>query len=373
MKLCVIAGDGIGQEVVPQAVRVLQSLLPALQTVTADAGWATFQQQGTALPDATLAAARDCGAVLFGAVSSPARAVAGYRSPIVQLRRQLGCHANLRPTLSLPGCGLPELDVLIVRENTEDLYVGEEHSDGDTATAIKRITRTASLRVAESAFALAAAAGRRRVTIVHKANILPLTDGLFRDCAREVATRYPQLQVDEMLVDTAALKLAQAPQAFDVLLAPNLYGDILSDLAAAFGGGGASSSLSAAAAAFAAVAAFAGAAAPVFPSARSFARSSARGGRPAGAGAPLAASAARRSGRVIRSKASKRRAKSSAASSASAAAAAARAAAAVAAARSAAAPSSRNWLRSRVVVVVSPPPPPRCCAACRPTAASSTF
>ncbi|UDM16615.1 isocitrate/isopropylmalate dehydrogenase family protein [Vogesella sp. XCS3] len=237
MKLCVIAGDGIGQEVVPQAVRVLQSLLPALQTVTADAGWATFQQQGTALPDATLAAARDCGAVLFGAVSSPARAVAGYRSPIVQLRRQLGCYANLRPTLSLPGCGLPGLDVLIVRENTEDLYVGEEHSDGDTATAIKRITRTASLRVAESAFALAAAGGCHRVTIVHKANILPLTDGLFRDCAREVATRYPQLQVDEMLVDTAALKLAQAPQAFDVLLAPNLYGDILSDLAAAFGGG----------------------------------------------------------------------------------------------------------------------------------------
>mgnify|MGYP002413017540 CR=1 FL=1 len=237
MKLCVIAGDGIGQEVVPQAVRVLQSLLPALQTVTADAGWATFREQGTALPDATLAAARDCGAVLFGAVSSPARAVAGYRSPIGQLRRQLGCHANLRPTLSLPGCGLPGLDVLIVRENTEDLYVGEEHSDGDTATAVKRISRTASLRVAESAFALAAAGGRRRVTIVHKANIMPLTDGLFRDCAREVATRYPQLQVDEMLVDTAALKLAQAPQAFDVLLAPNLYGDILSDLAAAFGGG----------------------------------------------------------------------------------------------------------------------------------------
>lgn len=237
MKLCVIAGDGIGQEVVPQAVRVLQSLLPALQTVSVDAGWATFREQGTALPDATLAAARDCGAVLFGAVSSPARAVAGYRSPIVQLRRLLGCHANLRPTLSLPGCGLPGLDVLIVRENTEDLYVGEEHSDGDTATAVKRISRTASLRVAESAFALAAAGGRRRVTIVHKANILPLTDGLFRDCAREVATRYPQLQVDEMLVDTAALKLAQAPQAFDVLLAPNLYGDILSDLAAAFGGG----------------------------------------------------------------------------------------------------------------------------------------
>lgn len=237
MKLCVIAGDGIGQEVVPQAVRVLRQLLPQLQTVAADAGWETFQRSGNALPPVTLAAARDCGAVIFGAVSSPAHKVAGYRSPIVQLRRELGCHANLRPTLSLPGCGTPGIDLLIVRENTEDLYIGEEQSDGDTATAIKRITRVASQRVAASACQLAVAEGRRRLTIVHKANILPLTDGLFRDVARQVAADYPQLQVDELLVDTAALKLAQAPQAFDMLLASNLYGDILSDLAAAFGGG----------------------------------------------------------------------------------------------------------------------------------------
>ncbi len=237
MKLCVIAGDGIGREVVPQALRMLHSLLPGLQTVEAEAGWDTFCQQGTALPAATLEAARDCGAVIFGAVSSPAHKVAGYRSPIVQLRRALGCHANLRPTLSLPGCGPDGIDLLIVRENTEDLYIGEEQSDGDTATAIKRITRAASQRVAESACRLAVAEGRQRLTIVHKANIMPLTDGLFRDVARQVAADYPQLTVDEMLVDTAALKLAQAPQAFDVLLAPNLYGDILSDLAAAFGGG----------------------------------------------------------------------------------------------------------------------------------------
>ncbi|MFC3531796.1 isocitrate/isopropylmalate dehydrogenase family protein [Vogesella facilis] len=237
MKLCVIAGDGIGREVVPQALRVLQLLLPGLQTVAADAGWDTFRQHGTALSAATLAVARDCGAVIFGAVSSPAHQVAGYRSPIVQLRRELGCHANLRPTLSLPGCGAAGIDLLIVRENTEDLYIGEEQSDGDTATAIKRITRAASQRVAQTACQLAVAAGRRRLTIVHKANILPLTDGLFRDAARQVAAGYPQLAVDELLVDTAALKLAQAPQDFDVLLAPNLYGDILSDLAAACGGG----------------------------------------------------------------------------------------------------------------------------------------
>jgi homoisocitrate dehydrogenase len=129
------------------------------------------------------------------------------------------------------------IDLIIVRENTEDLYVGDEQSDGEVAVAIKRITRTASLRVARSAFELARHAGRQRITIIHKANILPRTDGLFRDCAREVALEYPEIAVDEMLVDTAAMRLAQAPESFDMLLAPNLYGDILSDLVAAFGGG----------------------------------------------------------------------------------------------------------------------------------------
>lgn len=238
MKLCVIEGDGIGKEVVTVAVGVLEALLPDLELRFAEAGWETFQRQGAALPAATLECARECGAVFFGAVSSPMRLVEGYRSPIVQLRRELGCHANLRPTLSLPlSICRQGVDLIIVRENTEDLYVGDEQSDGEVALAIKRITRTASLRVARSAFELASHAGRRRVTIIHKANILPRTDGLFRDCAREVAADYPGIQVDEMLVDTAAMRLAQAPESFDVLLAPNLYGDILSDLAAAFGGG----------------------------------------------------------------------------------------------------------------------------------------
>lgn len=238
MKLCVIPGDGIGHEVVPVAVGVLQAVLPGLQLVFADAGWETFRRQGKALPDKTLEAARECGAVFFGAVSSPMQLVEGYRSPIVQLRRELGCHANIRPTLSLPLTVCRQgIDLIIVRENTEDLYVGDEQSDGEVAVAIKRITRTASLRVARSAFELARHAGRQRITIIHKANILPRTDGLFRDCAREVAREYPEIVVDEMLVDTAAMRLAQAPESFDMLLAPNLYGDILSDLVAAFAGG----------------------------------------------------------------------------------------------------------------------------------------
>ena len=238
MKLCVIPGDGIGHEVVPVAVGVLQAVLPGLQLVFADAGWEEFCRNGKALPERTLVAARECGAVFFGAVSSPMQLVEGYRSPIVQLRRELGCHANIRPTLSLPlASSRSGIDLIIVRENTEDLYVGDEQSDGEVAVAIKRITRKASLRVARSAFELARNAGRQRITIIHKANILPRTDGLFRDCAREVAREFTDIAVDEMLVDTAALRLAQAPESFDMLLAPNLYGDILSDLAAAFGGG----------------------------------------------------------------------------------------------------------------------------------------
>ncbi|PXX78341.1 isocitrate/isopropylmalate dehydrogenase family protein [Rivihabitans pingtungensis] len=238
MKLCLIPGDGIGREVVPVAAAALQRLLPAVQLQQADAGWECFVRTGQALPDATLARARECGAVLFGAVSSPARKVEGYRSPIVALRRELNAYANLRPTCTLPIAGArQDVDMLIVRENTEDLYIGEEQRDGDTAIAIKRITAAASRRVARAACETLLARGMHRLVIVHKANIMPLTDGLFRDCCREVAQSYPQIEVSELLVDTAAYQLARAPQQFQALVAPNLYGDILSDLAAAHGGG----------------------------------------------------------------------------------------------------------------------------------------
>lgn len=236
LSLCVIAGDGIGREVVPAACRVLARLRPDIGMIESEAGWDTFQRVGQALPDATLATARACGAVLFGAVSSPSHRVDGYRSPIVALRRALDTHANLRPVRPLGGIGRPDVDLLIVRENTEDLYIGEERSDGDTAEAIKRITRHASERVGRVAARLAAGRGGR-LTIVHKANILPLTDGLFRDSVRAAASGWPALTLDECLVDTAALRLAQHPEHFDVLVAPNLYGDILSDLAAAHAGG----------------------------------------------------------------------------------------------------------------------------------------
>jgi homoisocitrate dehydrogenase len=240
MKLCVIEGDGIGHEVVPAAVAVLQQVAPDIEVVAAPAGWHYFQQHGTSLPDTTLELARSSGAVLFGAVSSPSYPVEGYFSPAVRLRRELQAFANLRPTRYLPVPTAREgVDLIIVRENTEDLYVGRESTtdEGHTGVAQKVITRMATERVARLAYELAVRTARERVTIVHKANVLPQSDGLFRRVALEVAESYPEIITDELLVDTAAYWMVKDPTRFDVVLTPNLYGDILSDMAAAWGGG----------------------------------------------------------------------------------------------------------------------------------------
>ena len=212
--------------------------MPDLEVVPAEAGWDCFQRRGVSVPEETLQAIRACGAALFGAVASPAHKVAGYRSAIVTLRQALDLYANVRPVRSWPLPGArPGVDLIIVRENTEGLYVGRERLEGDTAVAERVITRRASERVARVAFELARRGNRRRVTIVHKANILPLTDGLFRDTVRAVAADAPEIEVDELLVDTAALWLVRDPTRFDVVITPNLYGDILSDAAAAWCGG----------------------------------------------------------------------------------------------------------------------------------------
>lgn len=240
MKLCVIEGDGIGHEVVPAAVRVLRQVIPGLEVVNAEAGWDRFQNTGEALPEETVKTAKDVGAVLFGACSSPSYAVAGYSSPIVSLRKRMETFANLRPTRFLPvPTARAGVDLVVVRENTEGLYVGDEHTDdaGNTGTATKRITRAATERIAHTAFRLARNEKRKRVTIVHKGNVLPQTDGLFRRVAYEVAKSYRDIETDDLLVDTAAYWMVKEPARFDVVLTPNLYGDILSDMAAAWGGG----------------------------------------------------------------------------------------------------------------------------------------
>ena len=241
-KLCVIPGDGIGREVIPAAVCVLRRLIPGLELIEAEAGWDCFIQHGVSVPQATLDAVKECGAALFGAVSSPSNRVDGYRSAILTLRRSLDLYANVRPVRSLPPLSpRPDVDLILVRENTEGLYAGRERSDGETAIAERVITRQASRRIARLALDLARAAGRRKLTIVHKANVLPVTDGLFRESVREVASDFARagftIELDELLVDTAALKMVAEPQRFDMIVTTNLFGDILSDVASYWCGG----------------------------------------------------------------------------------------------------------------------------------------
>jgi homoisocitrate dehydrogenase len=240
IELCVIEGDGIGREVIPAAVEVLKHVAPDVIIRPMEAGWGYFQKHKTPLPDETVQVARECKAILFGAVSSPAYPVEGYFSPIVRLRRTLQAFANLRPAQHLPVPTSREgVDMLIVRENTEDLYIGHEHTEdeGQTGIAEKVITRDATERVTRLTYELVRRVGRKKVTIVHKANVLSQSDGLFRRVALEVAANYPEIITDELYVDTAAYWMVKEPTRFDVILTPNLYGDILSDMAAAWGGG----------------------------------------------------------------------------------------------------------------------------------------
>jgi len=247
-KLCVIQGDGIGQEVIPAAVSVLHTAMPALELVYAEAGWGCFEKYGVSVPESTLALIRETGAGLFGAVSSPLHKVEGYRSAILTMRQALNLYANIRPVKSWPQVSPREgIDMIVVRENTEGLYSGRERMEGDTAVSERIITRHASERIGKTAVSLMHTLNRQKLTIVHKANVLPLTDGLFRDSVRKVVGNFTQsrkvakggknIEVDELLVDVAALKMVSEPERFDVLVTTNLFGDILSDAASHWGGG----------------------------------------------------------------------------------------------------------------------------------------
>lgn len=236
-RICLIEGDGIGREVIPAGRRLLQATGLDWEFVQAEAGWDCFRKHGTALPEATAEAVAGAQATLFGAVSSPSEPTPGYRSPIVALRRRFGLFANLRPIRSLPvSASRQGIDLLIVRENTEGLYSDRERTEGDTAIAERVITRAASERIARAAFELARRR-RRRVTVVHKANILRKTCGLFRRAALEVAQDFPDVQVADELVDACAMRLVSNPERYDVIVTTNLFGDILSDVAAALVGG----------------------------------------------------------------------------------------------------------------------------------------
>jgi len=231
-RIVLIPGDGIGKEVIPAAHQVLAALDLPFEWSYADAGFATFEQTGSALPESTLTLCEDSDAILFGATQSPMTKVEGYQSPILGLRQHFDLYANLRPARS------GDIDMLIVRENTEGLYSRRERviDNGQTAITERVITVSASERIVRLACEQAMAR-RQHLTIVHKANVLKETCGLFRRVALDVVKEYPELQVNELLVDAAAMFMIQQPQQFDVIVTTNLFGDILSDLAAGLTGG----------------------------------------------------------------------------------------------------------------------------------------
>jgi len=236
--ITLIPGDGIGPEITEAARRVIDAAGVRIRWETVEAGEAVIPQYGTPLPRQVIDLIKKNKVALKGPLTTPVGK--GFRSINVALRRELNLYANVRPARSLPGIETRyrDVDLVVVRENTEDLYAGIEHRVGnDAAESIKIITGEASRRIAGYAFDLARRQGRKKVTVVHKANIMKLTDGLFLDCAREVSKAYPDVIFEEMIVDAMCMKLVQSPEAYDVLLLPNLYGDIVSDLCAGLVGG----------------------------------------------------------------------------------------------------------------------------------------
>lgn len=243
-RVAVVSGDGIGPEITQATLRVLEATGLGFDWLETPLGVAALERCGSELPWESLEAIRSAGVALKAPLIAErqtggvvVRAPDGERRyPSVNngLRRELGAYVNLRPVRGWPISGrYADLDLVIAREITEDTYAGiERWADADTAEAIKRISRTASLRVARFAFEWARRHGRRKVTAVHKANVLHLTDGLFLECARLVARDYPDIEFDDRMVDAACYLLVKEPRRFDVLVTPNQYGDIISDLAA---------------------------------------------------------------------------------------------------------------------------------------------
>lgn len=238
-KVTLIPGDGTGPELVEAARLVLESTGLSFEWDVKEAGAGVMDKYGTPLPEGVLESIRRNKVALKGPITTPVGT--GFRSVNVALRQKLDLYANLRPARTIPGVPsrYEDVDLVVVRENTEGLYVGIEHQviPNEAAEAIRIITRRASERIVRFAFEYARKNSRRKVTAVHKANILKLTDGLFLEAAREVAGDYPEIGYEEHIVDNMCMQLVQRPEEYDVLVMPNLYGDIISDLASGLVGG----------------------------------------------------------------------------------------------------------------------------------------
>ncbi|MCE5254229.1 MAG: isocitrate/isopropylmalate dehydrogenase family protein [Actinomycetia bacterium] len=233
-----IPGDGIGPELMAAAKTAVAATKVDIEWVDVEAGAGVMDKYGTPLPDPVIDSIRETKVALKGPVTTPVGS--GFRSVNVGLRKALDLYANLRPAVSIPGVRsrYENVDLVVVRENTEDLYAGIEHMAGeDAAESIKLITRKGSERIARFAFDYARREGRRKITAVHKANIMKLSDGLFLEICRQVAADNPGIEFEDRIVDNMCMQLVQKPELYDVLLCPNLYGDIVSDLCAGLVGG----------------------------------------------------------------------------------------------------------------------------------------
>lgn len=239
-RITLIPGDGIGPEVADATARAVEATGVAVEWERMEAGLTAEKNTGNYLPDAVFDSLGRTHVGLKGPVGTPI--AAGHPSVNVALRKRLNLFVNFRPVRMLPGLktrfsDLP-IDLVIFRENTEDLYAGIEHEVASgVMESLKVITRTASEKIAKAAFEYAAREGRNKVAAIHKANIMKLTDGLFLRCCREVAANFPEIEYAELIVDNACMQLVMRPETFDVLVLPNLYGDIVSDLAAGLVGG----------------------------------------------------------------------------------------------------------------------------------------
>ncbi len=238
--IAVIKGDGIGPEIMDATLSVLDALDIGLTYDFVDAGLCAYEKTGELLPAETLASIARHKIALKSPLTTPVGE--GFSSINVALRRHFDLYANVRPAISFPNTKsrYSNIDLITVRENTEGAYIGEGQSmseDGETALLTQKITRKGSERIVRYAFELAQAVGRKKITIVHKANILKTTSGLFLKVAREVAAEYPQIECNEMIVDNTCMQLVMRPEQFDVIVTTNLFGDIISDLCAGLVGG----------------------------------------------------------------------------------------------------------------------------------------
>jgi isocitrate dehydrogenase (NAD+) len=237
-RVTLIPGDGTGPELADALVAVIEATGVPIEWERQQAGLDVMEEFGTPLPEPVLESVRRNKVAIKGPITTPVGA--GFRSVNVALRKELDLYACLRPARSIKGVKsrYEDIDLVVVRENTEDLYAGIEHLVGpDAAESIKIITRAASERIVRFAFDYARRQGRRKVTAVHKANIMKLSDGLFLRVAREVAEQYPDVEFEDRIVDNMCMQLVQKPELYDVLVLPNLYGDIVSDLCAGLVGG----------------------------------------------------------------------------------------------------------------------------------------